>query len=60
MTKELLVSVVEDDRSFRESMRRLMRSLGYAAEALHRRPISSHPLVSAKRPALSPTSTCLR
>ncbi|MBV8290159.1 MAG: response regulator, partial [Hyphomicrobiales bacterium] len=33
MTKKLLVSVVEDDRFFRESMRRLMRSLGYAAEA---------------------------
>lgn len=29
MTKRLLVSVVEDDRFFRESMRRLMRSLGY-------------------------------
>ena len=33
MTKKLLVSVVEDDRFFRESMRRLMRSLGYHAEA---------------------------
>jgi FixJ family two-component response regulator len=33
MTKKLLVSVVEDDRFFRESMRRLMRSMGYAAEA---------------------------
>ena len=32
MPKALLVSVVEDDRFFRESMRRLMRSLGYAAE----------------------------
>jgi FixJ family two-component response regulator len=31
--KKLLVSVVEDDRSFRDSMRRLMRSLGYAVEA---------------------------
>jgi FixJ family two-component response regulator len=28
-----LVSVVEDDRFFRESMGRLMRSLGYAVEA---------------------------
>ena len=28
-----LVSVVEDDRFFRESMRRLMRSLAYTAEA---------------------------
>jgi FixJ family two-component response regulator len=32
MTKKLLVSVVDDDRFFRESMRRLMRSLGYAAD----------------------------
>jgi FixJ family two-component response regulator len=32
MTK-LLVSVVEDDRFFRESMKRLLRSLGYAVEA---------------------------
>lgn len=28
-----LISVVEDDRFFRESMRRLMRSLGFAVEA---------------------------
>ena len=33
MTKKPLVSIVEDDRFCRESMRRLMRSLGYAAEA---------------------------
>ena len=33
MTKKLLVSVVEDDRFFRESMGRLMRSLGYTVEA---------------------------
>ena len=32
MTKKLLVSVVDDDRFFRESMRRLMRSLAYTAE----------------------------
>jgi FixJ family two-component response regulator len=31
--KEQLVSVVEDDRHFRESMGRLMRSLGYSVEA---------------------------
>lgn len=30
--KSLLVSVVDDDRHFRESMRRLMRSLGYTVE----------------------------
>ena len=32
MPKTLLVSVVEDDRFFRESMSRLMRSLGYPVE----------------------------
>ena len=31
--KEQLVAVVEDDRHFRESMGRLMRSLGYSVEA---------------------------
>ena len=30
MPKASLVSVVEDDQFFRESMRRLMRSLGYS------------------------------
>ena len=33
MPKRSLVSVVEDDQSFRESMRMLMRSLGYRVEA---------------------------
>jgi FixJ family two-component response regulator len=33
MPKASLVSIVEDDRFFRESMRRLMRSLGFAVEA---------------------------
>ena len=33
MPKALLVAVVEDDQFFRESMRRLLRSLGYAVEA---------------------------
>jgi len=33
MPKASLVSVVEDDPFFRESMRRLMRSLGYSVEA---------------------------
>jgi FixJ family two-component response regulator len=32
MQKTSLVSVVDDDQHFRESMRRLMRSLGYAVE----------------------------
>ncbi len=33
MPKAFLVSVVEDDRYFRDSMRRLMKSLGHSAEA---------------------------
>lgn len=33
MSKPSLVSVVEDDPSFRDSMRRLLRSLGYNVEA---------------------------
>jgi len=33
MSRTLLVSVVEDDQFFRESMGRLMRSLGYTVEA---------------------------
>ena len=33
MSKTPLVSVVEDDQFFRESMKRLMRSLGFAVEA---------------------------
>ena len=32
-TKPTLISVVEDDEPFRESMRKLMTSLGYAVEA---------------------------
>jgi FixJ family two-component response regulator len=32
MMKKVLVSVVDDDQFFRESMCRLMRSLGYAAD----------------------------
>jgi FixJ family two-component response regulator len=33
MPKAPLVSIVEDDQFFRESMKRLMRSLGYTVEA---------------------------
>jgi FixJ family two-component response regulator len=33
MSKAFLISVVEDDRFFRDSMRRLMKSLGHSAEA---------------------------
>ena len=32
--KNLLISVVEDDRFFRESMHRLMRSLGYTVDVV--------------------------
>jgi FixJ family two-component response regulator len=32
MMQKVLVSLVDDDRLFRESMRRLMRSLGYAVD----------------------------
>jgi FixJ family two-component response regulator len=38
MTKKPLVSVVEDDQFFRESMGRLMRSLGYTVEAFSSAP----------------------
>jgi FixJ family two-component response regulator len=33
MTKPTLISVVEDDQPFRESMRKLMTALGYTGEA---------------------------
>ncbi|HEY2538298.1 MAG TPA: response regulator [Stellaceae bacterium] len=33
MSKAPLIAIVEDDEFFRESMRRLMRSLGYPVEA---------------------------
>ena len=33
MAKAPLITIVEDDEFFRESMRRLMRSLGYTVEA---------------------------
>jgi FixJ family two-component response regulator len=33
MMKTVLVSIVEDDRFFRDSLRRLMRSLGYMVDA---------------------------
>jgi len=34
MLKALLVSIVENDRLFRESMQRLVRSLGYTVEVI--------------------------
>jgi FixJ family two-component response regulator len=33
MSKRALISIVEDDQPFRESMRKLMTSLGYTVEA---------------------------
>ena len=33
MAKRTLISVVEDDQPFRESMRKLMTALGYTVEA---------------------------
>ena len=47
MPKASLVSVVEDDRFFRESMRRLMRSLGYSVEAF---PTAADFLASSRLP----------
>ena len=32
MPKDSLISIVDDDQSFRESMRRLIKSLGYAVD----------------------------
>jgi FixJ family two-component response regulator len=60
MPKALLVSVVEDDQFFRESMKRLMRSLGYSVEAFPSAPISLRPLALSKPLAWSWTSTCPR
>lgn len=33
MTEQSLISIVDDDKSFRDSLRRLLRSLGYAVAA---------------------------
>ena len=35
MPKRKLISLVEDDEPFRESMQKLMRALGYTVEAFH-------------------------
>jgi len=32
LPKDLLISIIDDDRSFRESLKRLLDSFGYAAE----------------------------
>jgi FixJ family two-component response regulator len=50
MTKRTLISVVEDDQPFRESMRKLMTALGYTVEAFPRQLI----------PGITPiAATCL-
>ena len=45
MSKTSLISIVEDDQFFRESMKRLMRSLGYNVEAF---PSAAHLLASPR------------
>ena len=47
MVKASLVSIVDDDQFFRESMRRLMRSLGYTVEVFRSAAdfLASHRLV---------------
>jgi FixJ family two-component response regulator len=45
MSKTSLISIVEDDQFFRESMKRLMRSLGYDVEAF---PSAAHLLASPR------------
>jgi FixJ family two-component response regulator len=47
MLKASLISIVDDDQFFRESMRRLMRSLGYTVEAFRSAAdfLASHRLV---------------
>ena len=48
MSEQSLISIVDDDRSFRDSMRRLLKSLGYAVAAF---PSAAEFLVSPKRAA---------
>jgi FixJ family two-component response regulator len=45
MAKQTLISVVEDDQPFRDSMRKLMTALGYAVEAF---PSAAHFLASPR------------
>jgi FixJ family two-component response regulator len=48
LSEQSLISVVDDDRSFRDSMRRLLKSLGYAVAAF---PSAAEFLASPKRAA---------
>lgn len=52
MSKQQQISVVDDDRSFRDSMRRLLKSLNYAVAVF---PSAAEFLASPKRAA----TTCL-
>jgi FixJ family two-component response regulator len=45
LSEQLLIAVVDDDKSFRDSMRRLLRSLGYSVAAF---PSASEFLASPK------------
>ena len=59
MPRALLVSVVEDDHFFRESMRRLMRSLGYPVEAFSSAAdFLASPHLSKNNSARLPTFRC--
>jgi FixJ family two-component response regulator len=51
MPNATLVSVVEDDRYFRESMRRLIRSLGYNVEDFSSAANFLASILSSKLPA---------
>jgi len=51
MSKVSLISIVEDDQFFRESLKRLIKSQGYIVEAFSSAPISWDRLVSLKQPA---------
>ena len=60
MAKRTLISVVEDDQPFRESMRKLMTVLGYTVEAFpSAADFLASPLIAGNRRAWSPTSRCL-
>ena len=50
LPKAPLISIVEDDEFFRDSMRSLMRSLGYAVETFPRQRIFSYLAVSSRPP----------
>ena len=59
MPERTLISIIEDDQPFRDSMRKLMTALGYTVEAFPRQPISWRRLSFLKPHAWSATSRCL-